>query len=150
MHRHRRSVRPPGHPSRTGEKGEPAVQRDEIYRARITASENGGQRLGILRQPEEMRGRVSEAGRQVAKNEPFASGGDVVRDPQRAVPTGDHRRRIVPDAAGKPLRELPRVPGGGDVEVRVEGLAGQLDRAPDPGRARAARCLLYTSPSPRD
>src|SRR5664279_5790076 len=77
----------------------------------------------------------------------------AVRDPRRRAPDllerpGDPRR-----PAGNPLdvAELPGVLAGGDVRP------GQLHRprhAPgQPGRpvlVHPRRCLLYTSPSPRD
>ena len=75
--------------------------------------------------------RVAEAGRQVAERHPGAAGGHVVGDPQRAVAAGDDGRLVAVDPLAEPGGQLVDVAGGRDVQVGVERMTGELDRASD-------------------
>ena len=81
---------------------------------------------------------VAEAGGHVAEGESLAAGCHVVRDAERSVATGDHRRPVIVDPLGQPGGDLLDVAAGDDVEVGVERAAGKVHRAPDvvgPGAA---------------
>ncbi len=125
-------------PAGAGEQGQAPAHLDQVDRAGVRAHEHIDDVLRRGWKAQQVASGVAEAGRQVAQGEPLAAGRHVVRDAERSVATGDHRRPVTVDPLGQPGGDLVDVAAGDDVEIGVERAAGKIHRAPDvvgPGAA---------------
>ncbi len=130
-----------GIPAGPREEREAAADPHEIDRPVLAAGQEGGDVSWIPRQPQQVRGGVSESGRDIAEHRVMRSR-HVEADSERPVTTRHHNRPVRLDARLHPLAELRLVAGGDGMDVGSQRALGKLDRAARAARPRATRRLV--------